>query len=166
HDVLVPAPNRIDPLQLLRLMQAGRGFTCKYFAALHGSLCATRGYTWRLLSLSRFGTEFDHAADEVYSPEHGKWIVFDPDFNIGYKRGGEYLSAWDLQKAWEAVKLDFGFDGRDLREFYRRLARQKERVAAVSGVELAVLGPAGEDFRRTNLFGSSSTGLDLEYFEN
>ena len=45
-------------------------------------------HTARELGLSASGTSFDHAVVEVYMPEHSKWVLVDPDFNIVYRKHG------------------------------------------------------------------------------
>ena len=113
------------------------------------------------------GTASDHAVCEVYVPDLGKWIVVDPDFNVAYRKGRVWLNAYELQQAWHELKATYGVE--DLRQLSSPLGRTppavRQSIASRMGVKMVLLGPAGEDLRQSNLYNSSCTGMNLEFFE-
>lgn len=149
-----------DPIEILHAAQAGEPLTCRPFALLYGSCLASRGFTWRMLGLSADGTRFDHAVVEVYVPEYGKWVLVDPDFNVAYRRNGEWLNAADLHREWRR------FNSRkrgNVPDSDRASGKSPERYEGP--VELVELGPEGAALRETNLL-PVGDGVGLRYYEN
>lgn len=149
--------SKSNPLELLRFAQQGQPLTCRPFALVYGSCAVLQGYTSRLIALSADGTKFDHAVTEVYVPEHAKWIVIDPDFNIAYRRHGQWQNAAELHGIWQDIKLACQEEAGSQVAIRRQLQNAQ--------LELAVLGSEGEELRRTNLFGSGD-GIGLRFYDN
>jgi hypothetical protein len=164
HDEAGASLHRPDPLRYLEQARKHTPLTCAPFAVIYGALCIARGYTSRVLGLSTDGTAFDHAVCEVYAPEFHKWILVDPDFNIAYRRGGEWLNALELQEVWQSLKAQEA-PGSSLSTIHEQLRKKKDGIPNATSVELVILGTAGAPLRATNLFQSSCTGMNLEFFE-
>ncbi len=164
HGVADRPPGMDDPHQLLRLARSGTPLTCRPFALLLGHALITRGYTARLLGMSRDGSRLGHAATEVYLPQHGQWVLIDCDFNVAYRRAGQWLGALDLQQAWSELKQQLGVDARLPPDaVLDSVKRHKGRCGELSGVEVVALGAAGESLRERNMRGGSVTGMNLEF---
>jgi hypothetical protein len=164
HGEYVDSGSDTDPSRYLALAQRQVPLTCRYFAMMYSALAAAKGYTTRCLGLSRYGDANDHAVCEVYAPEFHKWILVDPDFNIVYRKGGEYLNAKELQTVWVDLKNHLG----NYIACSRPPQVDKAEIARFpewTGVEVVVLGKAGEPLRASNLRGASWTGMNLEFFE-
>ena len=155
-------PDRTDPLEYLTLAQQKKLLTCRYFAVLYSQCAVVKGYTARVLGLSRTGQLAEHAVTEVYAPEFGKWILIDCNFNVAYRRKGQWLNAAELHSAWMAIKADAAASGTSVNDHLRDY---KAELPARLGIEMVELGPEGAPLRASNLYGGSATDLNLEYFE-
>jgi hypothetical protein len=150
-----------DPVEYLRFAMEGRPLTCRYFAILLGATARTKGYTTRLISVTKHGRSREHAVCEIYVPQFSKWIVIDPDFNVAYQRQGKWLDARELHEAWQEFKQSLETSGQTLRE----LTDPPGEILLRTGVEVVELGPAGNRLRNTNMYGGNRTGINLELFE-
>ena len=142
-----------EPFGLLTAARGGQPLLCYQFAALYCQTCLAAGYTARVLGLSNDGTSFAHAVVEVYAPEYQGWILIDIDFNVAYRRNGQWLTAADLQRAWQQV-----------RPLARAGRLDPDRVRLATGVEMVVLSDAGAAIRRSNLTGKGGSGMLLELY--
>lgn len=150
-----------DPLEYLQLANEEFDLNCRYFSVIYETSARMAGYTTRLISLSKTGDHRDHAVSEVFAPQFGKWILIDCDFNISYQREGIWLNAHELHSAW-----------REVASLVRSLIRQKvavpkiaDEVHKLTKISLVELGSASAELRRTNMYGQSPTGMNLEFFE-
>lgn len=152
-----------DPLAYFRAARAKVPLTCRYYAMTFVELCLAKGYTARMLGLSFDGTHWDHAVAEVYLPERGKWVLIDPDFNIAYRRSGDWRNAAEIQGVWRRILDEHGggATGAALLDRIHRAARSEKPL---TDLEAVPLGPAGEALRRTNLEPSPSQ-QNLQFFQ-
>lgn len=155
------------PDEFLSLAKKGKRLTCRHFSIAYVGLASLKGYTSRVLGLSQTGDRFNHAVVEIYSPDLGKWVMIDPDFNITYRHKGVPLSAAELHDAWTELKrqsqLKTGVT--DAQQTLSWLAANKAAIPGLTGIEVVPLGRVGEDLRRTNLEWGSDTGMGLEWYE-
>lgn len=158
-EVAIPAT---EPFVILGAATRRQPMTCQHFAVGYIALAAAQGWTARLLGLSEYGTAWDHAVVEVADPLTGRWRLIDPDFNVGYRRAGQWLDAREIQEAWFRVKKHFGdIDAQALR---KGIEASREDVKRIADVEVVPFGPAGEDLRVSNMR-PRVTGMNLEFFE-
>lgn len=167
HGPLDAVNERVDTdIELyLELAQRGVPLYCRPFALLYGAVCTNKGYVSRVVGLSKDGSQANHAVCEVYMPQHSKWVLVDPDFNLAYRRSGEWLNAGELQQAWRVAKehvRGFAEPSFDWRQALRSRRRELDQLL---GIEWVALGSAGEGLRERNLRQGSPTGLNLELFE-
>lgn len=148
--------NESNPLDLLRAARQGSPLTCRPFSLVFGSCAVVQGYTSRLIGLSLDGTHFDHAVSEVYVPEFGKWIVIDPDFNVAYRRYGQWQNAGELHDIFQEIKSSSNAVAS--RTALRGHIRNSQ-------LELVVLGEEGHDLRHSNLYGTMD-GIGLRLYNN
>lgn len=147
-------PPDVSRSTMLEHAVRGEPLTCYYFAHLFQATCVVHGYTTRVLGLSSDGTRFEHAVVEVYMPQHQKWVLVDCDFNVAYRSDeGEFLNAMELQQFWRKAKRHLPFD-----------AKHRRRLPELLGVDLVVLGDAGERLRESNMLNVHS-GMNLRLFE-
>lgn len=155
-----------NPLELLKLIQRGIPMTCRPFAVAFLGYCTARGFTSRLVGLSKDGVTMGHAVVEVYVPEFGKWLVIDPDFNLVYRRNGKLLDAWELHEAWTQIKTELCRPDDSPDEIVRKVAAHRGEISSMTGVELVCLGErACRDLWETSLKFDSFSQTNLEYFE-
>jgi transglutaminase-like putative cysteine protease len=81
---------------------------CIHFAVVFCQCCLALGMQARLLVLARRQTVHyrGHFVAEIWSNEHGKWIVMDPHLDIHYERDGVPLSALELHQIWMQGEAD------------------------------------------------------------
>jgi hypothetical protein len=154
-----------NALELLKQAQQATPLTCRPFAVAFVGLCVSRGYTARLIGLSRFGNGTAHAAAEVYIPELGKWVLIDPDFNMAYRRGDRWLDAWELHDAWQRVKAALGGPQDSLQQIYDKIRTDPSEAMRIAGVDIVPLGESWKELGETSLRSGSPTRANLEYFE-
>lgn len=147
------------PAAYLREARCGRPLSCRYFAITFVALCSQRGYSARMLGLSRNGTRWDHAVTEVYAPEFGKWILIDPDFNVGYRRHGIWQNAHELHQAWKRFQAAVGNNIAAWAKG-KSLQQRRRETANLAEVEIVPFSPAGDSLRSTNL-AITPTGMNL-----
>ncbi len=106
---------------LLILDRASRGvesFICMHYSVALVHCCLSVGIQARLINLHRgiagegvhpIGAEAavdppidEHVTAEVWSREHGAWVMVDTDFDCTFERVGVPQSAWDLHRALRA----------------------------------------------------------------
>jgi hypothetical protein len=99
-----------DALIVLDWIRAGTtgGFCAQYSQLLLQSLAAL-GFRARYVEIGAIENPYAHYVVEVWSPDHGKWVLMDADYNLHFERNGVPLSALDIHDALldsTAVDLD------------------------------------------------------------
>lgn len=140
-----------DVSEYLAAARSGRRLLCHHFSRLFGAVCTAHGYTTRVISLSAKGDHFDHAVCEIYMPEFRKWIAIDTDFEMAYRKDGQWLNAAEIQREWQ-----------QLRDSLDNANKTAARVA--TNIELVPFGNSEPHLRQQRLEVSPS-GLNLELFE-
>lgn len=85
-----------EPVALLEAVSHGGRYWCEVSAKFTVYAATAMGWPARLVSLSRGGYNWQHAAAEIWSNEFGKWFVVDTDYNVSYEKDGVPLSAFEL----------------------------------------------------------------------
>ena len=131
HTIPDPPPPH-DALTHLDWIRKGKtGGFCGNFNAVFVQCCAALGFRARSIGINKQrapdGTwRGGHAVAEVWSPEHGCWVLMDTDFDLHYTARGQLLSALDLHRAWvtgthsevlpvEGARLPFRYEVADYR---------------------------------------------------
>ena len=85
--------------QFLEHAKAGRGLVCFGMAHLYAAAARGNGLQARIIGLSRnLGDRYDsHTTVEVR--QDGRWVIFDPTFNVSFARDGVLLGAEEIQRA-------------------------------------------------------------------
>lgn len=160
HAEMVELAVSDNPFQILKELKNHQPLTCRYFALALISGCTQQGYCARLLGLSSRGTNWEHAVAEVYLPQFRRWVLIDPDFNVAYRRRGEWLHAAELHQAWSQLysqlPSDFAEQAPEVR--FRR-------IQELTGIEIVKLGPAGTELWRGDHLRGGLTLMNLELFE-
>lgn len=86
--------------QFLEHAKAGGGLVCFGMAHLYAAAAQGNGLQARTIALSRnLGDRYDaHTTVEVR--HEGRWVLFDPTFNVSFARDGILLGAEEIQKAF------------------------------------------------------------------
>ena len=99
-------------LDVLEANDAGHTFFCAHYADVFVSAAASLGWVDRLLALRRPDNvgegSTEHSSTEIWSNQHGKWVMFDPTFAMYVEKDGLPLNAFELRQEW------FYREGRDL----------------------------------------------------
>lgn len=106
----------LSGLALLRGAREGTvTFRCVEFAHMLQQVLAAFAFPARVISLRRPGSEEglgkSHVVVDVWSTDHGKWVVLDPQLNLFYTSlDGAVLSAWEvhdriLRRRFDEVKM-------------------------------------------------------------
>lgn len=111
HQGWAEAPD-LSALNLLADVRSGKvTFRCVEFAHMLQQVCAAFGFPSRVIGLRRpesdegFGKA--HVVVDVWSNEHWKWIVLDPQLNIVYQSAaGELLSAFQIHDRVRTRRFD------------------------------------------------------------
>ncbi len=84
---------------LLAHVKAGEGLVCFGMAHLYAAAAQGNGLQARIVGLSRnLGDRYDaHTTVEVR--QDGRWVLFDPTFNVSFSRNGILLGAEEIQRA-------------------------------------------------------------------
>jgi SAM-dependent methyltransferase len=85
--------------QFLEHAKAGGGLVCFGMAHLYAATARGNGLHARIIGLSRnLGDRYDaHTTVEVR--QEGRWVLFDPTFNVSFARNGILLGAEESQQA-------------------------------------------------------------------
>ncbi len=101
-------------LEVLQGIQEGHPFFCTQYGEVMVSGAASLGWVDRPLALRRHqgvnkvGGSTEHTTTEIWSNQHGKWIMLDPTSNLYLEKDGVPLNAWEIRQEW------FYNDGSDL----------------------------------------------------
>jgi len=109
-----PSTNCNGGLEILHAISAGETFFCSQYAQVLVSSAASLGWVDRPLALRRHkgvnanGGSTEHTATEIWSNQHGKWVMLDPTSNMYLEKQGVPLSAREIRQEW------FYREGKDL----------------------------------------------------
>ncbi len=101
-----PSTNCQGALQILKAVDAGHSFFCAQYAEVLVSAAASLGWVDRSLALRRHqgankaGGSTEHTVTEMWSNQHGKWVMFDPTSNLTLETNGVPLNAWEIRQEW------------------------------------------------------------------
>ena len=94
-----PLGNLRNALEILRLERSGATFHCSHFAAVYMQCAVSMGWTARYFFLRNVKEE-EHAVNEVWSNQLGKWIFVDVTWNVHIEKGGVPLSILEIRNEW------------------------------------------------------------------
>lgn len=101
----VPGGNTVcDPVAVVEAGQHGAKFWCEIAAKTTVHAATALGWQARLVTASRDGYTWEHAAAEIWSNQFNKWFVMDTDFNVVYESSGVPLSAFELVHLGEKLQ--------------------------------------------------------------
>ena len=119
-------PSQPNTLTILREASEGSRFTCVEYAMVLRTVLASHDFEARVVGLmtkdvetTRYGA--GHVLTEVWSNQHNKWFLLDPQFNIVPYLDNVPLNAVEFQNAI-AQKKDF-----QLIDINGRVSRKRER---------------------------------------
>ncbi|MBI3948513.1 MAG: transglutaminase domain-containing protein [Armatimonadetes bacterium] len=104
-----------DALDILREAARGEQFFCEHFAITLSQCATALGWPARMvaINIAECGSPRDyhagntgHGVVEIWSNEHGKWVVMDADMNVHYERDGVPLHALEIRDAWLSGEAD------------------------------------------------------------
>ena len=101
-----PSTNCHGALQILKAIDEGHTFFCAQYAEVLVSAAASLGWVDRSLALRRHqgankaGGSTEHTVTEMWSNQHGKWVMFDPTSNLTLETNGVPLNAWEIRQEW------------------------------------------------------------------
>ncbi|OAD22481.1 hypothetical protein THIOM_001712 [Candidatus Thiomargarita nelsonii] len=88
-----------DAVSLFEHVQKGKGLACSGMAEIFASILAAKKFTVRRVGLLRtLGDRYSaHAIIEILV--NGRWVIFDPTFNVTFERDGHLVGAQDIHRA-------------------------------------------------------------------
>ncbi len=101
-----PSTNCQGALQILKAVGEGHTFFCAQYAEVLVSAAASLGWVDRSLALRRHqgankaGGSTEHTVTEIWSNQHGKWVMLDPTSNLHLETNGVPLNAWEIRQEW------------------------------------------------------------------
>ena len=101
-----PSTNCHGGLEILHAISAGETFFCSQYAQVLVSAAASLGWVDRPLALRRHkgvnanGGSTEHTTTEIWSNQHGKWVMLDPTSNIYLEKDAVPLSAYEIRQEW------------------------------------------------------------------
>ena len=157
-----------DAFSLLRAVANGQTFQCNAYTLLLIQCLAALGYVSRQSTCGYYEPR-EHVVIEVWSPDYGKWILLDADYDLTYVRDGIPLNAYELQRV--ALQMEQGFCEWAFRECQvvscNSVDRQRllaaylaSRPSALEGVQM-IRGTA-QSSRIPSKIATSPTGMFLE----
>ncbi len=101
-----PSTNAKGALEILKAIEMGHTFFCSQYAQLLVSGAASLGWIDRPLALRRHqgvakvGGSTEHSVTEIWSNQHGKWVMLDPTSNMYLTKDGVPLNAYEIRQEW------------------------------------------------------------------
>jgi hypothetical protein len=101
-----PSRTTKGALEILEGIEDGGTFFCTQYAQLMASAAASLGWVDRVLALRRHqganarGGSTEHSTTEIWSNQHGKWVMLDPTSNMYLEKAGVPLNAWEIRQEW------------------------------------------------------------------
>ena len=100
-----PSANCRGALEILTGIDEGNSFFCAQYAELLVSCAASLGWVDRELALRCHqgtvkGGSTEHSTTEIWSNQHGKWVMLDPTSNMYLEKEGVPLNAWEIREEW------------------------------------------------------------------
>ncbi len=165
-----PVPDLRNSLAIMDLAGRGETFQCQSFAAMYMQCALSMGWTARYIFLRKRSGE-EHAAVDIWSGRHRKWIYVDPSWGLHVEERGVPLSLSEIRRRWISKKISrmkFIFSAgddaetyseknfpvrRDDSELWRRMPLSEKWLAYT--LEIAVIG-------RNNFFShADGSGRDI-----
>jgi hypothetical protein len=100
-----PSSDAKGALDILEAVSQGHTFFCSHYAQVFVSAAASLGWVDRPLALRRHqdtadGGSTEHAVTEIWSNQHGKWIMMDPTAKMYIQKDGTPLNAYEIRHEW------------------------------------------------------------------
>jgi hypothetical protein len=104
-----------DGLDILRAAATGERFCCGHYSRVFVDCATALGWPARQVGISIADCEFPrghnvgnvgHSVAEIWSNEHEKWVLMDPDVNCYYARDAVPLNALEIRDAWLSGKAE------------------------------------------------------------
>ena len=101
-----PSTNCHGALAILQAITEGHTFFCAQYEEVMVSAAASLGWVDRPLALRRHqganhvGGSTEHSVTEIWSNQHGKWVMLDPTSNMFLERDGVPLNAFEIREEW------------------------------------------------------------------
>ncbi len=98
-----------DALDILHEADRGEHFNCGFYNRVFVECARSLGWVARPVGIGVRDIAFPrghnvgnvgHSVPEIWSNQHRKWILLDPDLNVHYERGGVPLCALEIHDAW------------------------------------------------------------------
>ena len=115
HGLWYNRPEVDDGLGILDAVSRGERFFCGSYARVFVDSATALGWPARRVAIAIEDCEsprdyniwnVGHAVAEVWSNEHKKWVMMDPDINVHYERDGTPLNALEIREAWLSGAAD------------------------------------------------------------
>jgi hypothetical protein len=92
-------------MEILDHASRGETFYCTHYAITYVEAALALGWQARKIAVDRkHGPEglgsSHHGVAEVWSNQHRKWVVIDPQSNLHFEARGVPLSAWEIRAEW------------------------------------------------------------------
>ncbi|HUT59021.1 MAG TPA: hypothetical protein VNA25_14325 [Phycisphaerae bacterium] len=98
-----PTSKARGALEVLKAVDEGHTFYCAHYAQILMGAAASLGWIDRGVAL-RLGNDTpgstEHSITEIWSNQHGKWVMFDPTYALYCTAGGVPLNAWEIRQEW------------------------------------------------------------------
>jgi hypothetical protein len=104
-----------DALDILHAAEKGEHFNCGFYNRVFIECARSLGWVARPIGVGVCDSAFPrghnvgnvgHSVPEIWSNQHRKWVLLDPDLNAHYERNGVPLSALEIHDAWLAHEAE------------------------------------------------------------
>ena len=100
-----PSTSTRGALDILSGIESGHTFFCTQYAQLFACTAASLGWVDRVLALRRHqdagnSGSTEHSTTEIWSNQHGKWVMLDPTSNMYLEKNGVPLNAYEIRHEW------------------------------------------------------------------
>lgn len=108
HKAIPGGSPRVRAVRAVEILDhAGRGetFWCTHYAITYAECAQALGWQARKIAVDRRHDpegrgSSHHGVAEVWSNQHRKWVVIDPQSNLHFEKRGVPLSAWEIRAEW------------------------------------------------------------------